>query len=150
MNIEEILASMDEVLDKAVAVPFSGRKSLIDVETMNDLVNEIRLNLPREISQARDVVNERKSLVNDANTEADKIIKRAEERAKQLVSAQEITRMAQAKAQEIMIAAQQKSNELRNATNDYIENMLNKNEELLSRNISEIRKARTAYKNSGK
>jgi len=149
MGIEEILAMMDDVLDKAVAVPFS-RKSLIDVEKMNNLIHEVRMNLPREIESARGVVSERKQLLTEANREADKIIKRAEERAKQMISAQEITRLAQARAEEIMLNAQQKSKELRHTTNDYVDNILAKSEELSARNLAEAKKARAALRSAGK
>ncbi|MCL2634826.1 MAG: ATPase [Oscillospiraceae bacterium] len=150
MSIEEILEMMDETLDKALAVPFSRSKSLIDVEKMSDLVNEIRINIPKEIEQARGLVSERKVIINEAKSEADTILKKAEDRAKQMVSQQEITRLAQARAEEIMINAQQKSKELRNTTNDYVDNMLGKAEELLSRNLSDIKKARLALKSTGK
>ena len=149
MNIEDILAMMDDVLDKAVAVPFS-RKSLIDVEKMNDLINDVRMNLPREIESARGVVQERKQLITEANREADKIIKRAEERAKQMISAQEITRLAQARAEEIMLNAQQKSKELRHTTNDYVDNMLEKTEGMFSRNLADVKKARAALRSANK
>jgi len=149
MDIVDILAMMDEVLDKAVAVPFS-RKSLIDVEKMNALIHEVRLNMPKEFEEARNVVNERKQLVADANREADKIVKRAEERARQMVSAQEITRLTHAKAEEIMRNAQQKSHELRHTTNDYVDNMLGKTEEMFARNIADVKKARAAMRNAGK
>ncbi|MDR0222845.1 MAG: ATPase [Oscillospiraceae bacterium] len=150
MSIEEILEMMDETLDKAVAVPFSGKKSLIDVEKMHELVYEIRSNMPKEIEQARNLVGERKIIMNEARSEADAIIKKAEERAKSLVSHQEITRLAQSRAEEIMINAQQKSKELRHTTNDYVDNMLGKAEELLSRNLADIKKARMALKSTGK
>jgi vacuolar-type H+-ATPase subunit H len=146
MNMDEILDMMDEVLDKSVAVPFSRGKCFIDVEKMNNLINELRLNLPREIKQAQGVVSERKKLISDANSEADEIIKRAEMRAKQMVSAQEITRMAQARAQEIMETAQQKSKDMRHTTTDYVDNMLGRAEELFGKNLAEVKKARQALK----
>lgn len=149
-SIEEILEMMDEALDKAVAVPFSGKKSLIDVEKMHELVYEIRSNMPKEIEQARNLVSDRKLIISEARSDADAIVKKAEDRARVLVSQQEITRLAQARAEEIMINAQQKSKELRHTTNDYVDNMLSTAEELLSRNLSDIKKARLALKSTGK
>jgi vacuolar-type H+-ATPase subunit H len=150
MNIEDILSMMDDVLDKSVAVPFSRGKSFIDVDKMNNLIHEIRMNLPKEVEQARGVVSERKTLISEANREADEIIKRAEARAKQLVSSQEITRMAQARAQEIMETAQQKSKNMLHTSNDYVDNMLSRAEELFGRNLAEVKKARAALKSGGK
>ncbi|MCL1904406.1 MAG: ATPase [Oscillospiraceae bacterium] len=150
MNIEEILSMMDDVLDKAVAVPFSGKKSLIDVEIMNNLIHETRMSLPREIEEAREVVATRKKLVNEAKAEAEKIIQRAEELARKMVASQEIVRLAQSRAEEIMVNAQNKSKELHNTTKDYVDNMLAKTEELNKRNYEDVKKARMALKGVGK
>jgi F0F1-type ATP synthase membrane subunit b/b' len=146
MNVDEILETIEEMLDKAVQVPFSGKKCLVDVEKLREWIDEIRLNLPSEIKQARNLVNDRKIILNDAKAEADSIIKKAEEKARNLVSQQEITRQAQEKANEIMANAQTKSKELRNTTNDYVDNMLSNLEELLSKDLIEIKKARSALK----
>ena len=79
MSIDEILEMMDDMLDKAVNVPFSNKKSLIDVDKMRELIDEIRLNMPREIKQAHDLVNDRKSIINNAKNEAASIVARAEQ-----------------------------------------------------------------------
>ncbi|MCL2036858.1 MAG: ATPase [Oscillospiraceae bacterium] len=150
MSIEEILDMMDEALEKAVAVPFSRGRSFIDVDKMSNLVQEIRMNLPREIDQAKNVVSERKALINQANKESDEIIKRAGEQAKRMVENQEITRLARARAQEIMDTAQRKSKELRHTTNVYIDDMLAKQEELFGHNFAEVKKARVALKSSAR
>ena len=148
MSIEEILEMMDDMLDKAVNVPFSNKKSLIDVEKMREFIDEIRLNMPREIKQARDLVNDRKMILNDAKNEAAQIVARAEQRASALVSQQEIVRQATQKANEINAAAQAQTKELRDMTNKYVDNMLTKVEELLSNDIIDVKKARSALKNT--
>ncbi|MGN0597345.1 MAG: ATPase, partial [Ruminiclostridium sp.] len=77
-------------------------------------------------------------------------IRRAEERAATLVSQQEISRQAQAKATEILTTAQQKSKVLRSTTNEYVESMLGRIEELLSNDLADVKKAKAAIKNSNK
>ncbi|MBQ9484105.1 MAG: ATPase [Ruminiclostridium sp.] len=148
MSIDEILELMDDMLDKAVNVPFSNKKSLIDVDKMRELIDEIRLNMPREIKQAHDLVNDRKAILNNAKNEAAAIVQRAEQRASALVAQQEIVRQATAKANEINAAAQEQTKELRDMTNKYVDNMLTKVEELLSNDIIDVKKARSALKNT--
>ncbi len=148
MSIDETLEMMDEMLDKAVNVPLTNKKSLIDVEKMRELIEEIRLNMPKEIKQARDLVNDRKTILNDAKNEASAIVARAEQRAAALVSQQEIVRHATARANEINAAAQEQTKELRDMTNKYVDNMLTKIEELLQNDIIDIKKARSALKNT--
>ncbi|MCL2109257.1 MAG: ATPase [Oscillospiraceae bacterium] len=146
LSIEEILEIMDDTLDKAMQVPFSNKKSLVEVDKIRDLVEEVRLSLPNEIKQAKKLVHDRKSIVEEAKREADGIIKRAEDRAKQLVSGQEITRQAQQRANEIMTSAQQKSNQLRNSTNEYVDGKLSEIEELLTHNLVNLKKAKQALR----
>ncbi|MCR4780976.1 MAG: ATPase [Ruminiclostridium sp.] len=146
MSIDETLEMMEDMLDKAVNVPFTNKKSLIDVEKMRELVEDIRLNTPREIKEARNLVNDRKTILNDAKNEASQIVARAEQRAAALVSQQEIVRQATQKANEINAAAQEQTKELRDMTNKYVDNMLTKVEELLSNDIIDVRKARSALK----
>ncbi len=148
MGIDEILEMMDDMLDKAVNVPFSNKKSLIEVDKMRELIDEIRINMPKEVKQARDLVNDRKLILNEAKNEAANIVSKAEQRAAMLVSQQEIVRQATAKANEINASVQGQTKELRDMTNKYVDNMLNKVEELLSNDLIDVRKARGALKNT--
>lgn len=146
MNIDDALEAMDDILDKSMQVPFSGKKGLVDVDSLRELIEDIRLNMPTEINQAKKLVSDRKIIISDAKQEADRIIKKAEERAGRLVSQQEITRQASEKANEIILNAQTKYNELRTSTNEYLDNMLTRVEELLTKDIVDVKKAKAALK----
>lgn len=148
MSIDEILEMMDDMLDKAVNVPFTSKKSLVEVDKMRELIDEVRINMPKEIKQARDLVNDRKTILNDAKNEAANIISRAEQRAAMMVSQQEIVRQANARANELNATAQTQTKELRDATNKYVDNMLGKVEELLSNDLIDVKKARTFLKST--
>lgn len=150
MSIDEILDAMDEVLDNAKQIPFTGGKSTVDVNEFRDYINQVRLNLPGEIKQAQALVNDRKIIINDARAEADSIIRKAEEKAKEMVSEEVITKQAQRRAHEILTLAQSKEKEIRNMTNDYVENMLSRVDELLSSNLTDVRKTRSALSKGGK
>lgn len=146
MTIEEILEMIDDTLDKSMQVPFSGKKGLIEVDKMRELVGEIRLCLPNEIRQAKKLVADRKVIINEAKAEADGIIKKAEERAASMTSHQEITRLAQQRAQEIMTEAQTRSKELRSSANDYVDKALSEVEELLTKDLADIKRVKSALK----
>ncbi len=150
MSIDEILDAMDEVLDNAKQIPFTGGKSTVDVNEFRDYISQVRLNLPGEIRQAQALVNDRKVIINDARAEADSIIRKAEEKAKQMVSEEVITKQAQQRAHDILTSAQTKAKEIRTATNDYVESMLSRVDELLADNLSDVRKTRASLNKSGK
>ena len=146
MIIDDILDMMDDLLDNAASMPFSVKKSIVDGDQMRDYINEIRLNLPQEIRQAKLIVRDRQSIISDANKEADNIIRRAEERAKVIVSNDEITKAAKARATEIVNQAQGKARDIKNAANKYIDDILVKTEECLQANLADVRKTRQAVK----
>lgn len=150
MNIDDTLEAMDEILDKAMQVPFSGKKGLIDVGMMRSLIEDIRMSMPDEIKQAQNLVNDRKIIISDAKNEAERIIKKAEEKAEKMVSQEEITRQANERANEIIHDAQTKYNEFRTSTNEYVDSMLTRVEELLTKDVAEVKKARSVLKSEKK
>lgn len=150
MTIDEILEMMDDLLDKSVSVPFSNKKSMVDVELMREYIDGIRYNLPTEIKKAKEMVYDRSQIITDAKSEAESIIKRAEERAKILVSGEEIVKLAKERANEIVTNAQTADREIRLAMGERMDEMLNNTESELAKNLSEIKKLRVAIKASAK
>lgn len=143
MNVDELLNVMTEMLDESTSLPFAGGKRVVDVDRMQDIIDEIRRNLPSEIRQAKSIVNDRADIVAGAKSEAETLVKRAEERARILVGEQEIVKAAQQRANEIVSTAQGQSREMRTTVTDYCEKMLRTTEEQLVRSASEVKTVRT-------
>lgn len=148
MTIETILDTIDEMLEKSWGVPLSGGKCVVDAEKIRDLIDEIRINLPSDLKQAKAVVADRNNILLAARNEAEGIIKRAEERAKVLVSEEEIVRVANEKATETLNLAQTKSKEMRQAAFDFSEDMLQKIEKAATECLGSIKETRQALKNT--
>ena len=148
MTIETILDNIDEILEKSWGVPLSGGKCVVDAEKIRDLIDEVRLNLPSDLKQAKAVVADRNKIILDARNEAESIIKRAEERAKVLVSEEEVVRVANEKATETLNLAQTKSKEMRQAAFDFSEDMLQKIEKAATECLGNIKETRQALKNT--
>lgn len=148
MIIDEILDMMDDLLDEAASVPFSAKKSIIDSDKMRNCINDLRLNLPDEIRNAKNIVRDRQEIVGDANKEAEQIVRRAEERAKMIISNDEITKAAKQHGIEILNQAQSKAKEIKNAANKYIDDILLQSEECLQANLADVRKTRQAVRNT--
>ncbi len=144
MNLEDLLVQLDEVLDDGLKFP--GKKTLVDTEKVRAIIDDINLNIPGEIRQARGIVEDRADIITAAKREADGIIKNAEERAKVLVSQQEIVKLSQEKATEIIASAQNKSREMRKAAQDFVDDLMRRADESITSNLGEIRKTRAALK----
>ena len=144
MTVEELLEQFDEVLDSGVKIP--GKKTIVDIEQIRAVIDDIRLNIPSEIKQARGIVADRAEIITNAKREADGIINAAEERAKAMVAQEEITKLAQAKASEIIANAQAKSREMKKAAQDFVDDIMRRADEGLTANLGEVRKTRAALK----
>lgn len=150
MSIDELLYEMEETLEEAFNLPFTGGKRMVDVDKVRDLIDDIRLNLPTEIKQARAIVQDRTDIVESAKRESENIVKRAEDRARVLVSESEIVRASQQRAAEILSSAQQQSREMRNTVTEYCENLLKQTEESLVKNATELKTVRVNLRQTAK
>ena len=144
MTLDELLEQFDEVLDSGIKIP--GKKTVVDIEKLRAVVDDIRLNIPGEIKQARGIVADRADIITTAKREADGIIRNAEERAKAMVAQEEIVKLAQEKATEIIANAQAKSRDMRKAAQDFVDTIMRNADEGLTANLGEIRKTRAALK----
>lgn len=148
MNIEEILDMLDELLDRAWSVPLTGGRCVVDAEKVRDLIDDVRLNMPGEVKQAKAIVADRAEIISVAKKEAESIVQKAEDRARALLNQEEILKQATAKANEIVAQAQAKSREMRNASQDFTDNVLKQTEETLAQSLTEVKATRQALRNA--
>ncbi len=127
-------------------MPLTNGKCIVDREKVKDIIQDIRLNMPNEIRQAKMVVADRNEILLKAQREANDIIRNAEEKAKKIASQEEIVKIANHKANEIMSAAQTRTSEIRQATLEYTANMLEGMEEMLAKTLLEVKQNRQQIK----
>lgn len=141
MTVEDILDQLDEMVEKSFLVPLSGGKCFVDSGKIQELIDDIRLNLPQELRQARAIVSDRGDIIATARREAESIIRTAEERARVLVGQEEIVKQAQQKANDMLGQAQLKAREMRKAASDYIDDLMKRADDALTANLSHVREA---------
>ena len=145
MEVLDILEALEDLVEKSMNVPLSGR-CMVDREEILEIVKEIRLKLPDEIKQAKWVKEERQRILNEAQLEAEKIVKATEDEVKLLVEENEITRKAYAQASEILETTHKNAKEIRLGTRDYADGVLNKVTEILRDTIDVIESNRGELK----
>ncbi|HIY09348.1 MAG TPA: ATPase [Firmicutes bacterium] len=150
MTIDEILDMMDDMLDRAWNLPLTGGRSVLDAEKLREMIDDIRLNLPGEIKQAKIIVADRAEIMSTAKKDAENIVRKAEERARALVAQEEVVKEAQAKATELVSSAQTKAREIRQAAQEFSDNVLRETEEALVKSLSEVKSTRQAVRAAGK
>lgn len=145
MEILSVLETLEDLVEKSISVPFSG-KCLVDKEEILEIVKEVRLKLPDDIKQAKWVKEERQRILMEAQKEANNMLKDAEGKIASLVDEHEITKKAYEQANEIVTGAQKNAREIRLGTKDYADSVLNKVEEILNDTIEVIKMDRQELK----
>lgn len=111
-TIDVLLNNLDEVIENSMSLPLSGGRCIVDAERIREIIDDIRLQMPNEIKQAKAVVSDRNEILSMAKREAEGLIRKAEERAKALVEQDTIVRQANSKALAMLNEANQKASEI--------------------------------------
>ena len=150
MKVDDLILQLQDLVNDAKSMPFSGGKVLVNSDDVYDIIDQIQDAMPAEVRQAKNIVADRKQIISEANRESENIIRAAEERRKAMINQSEIVREAQARAREIVEDAKQKSADIRKATNVYVDNIMKCAEESLSTQLGEIKKTRADITSSQK
>ena len=150
MKVDDLILQLQDVINDAKSMPFSGGKVMVSSDEIYDIIDQIQDAMPAEVRQAKNIVADRKQILAEANRESENIIRAAEERKKAMLNQNEIVREAQAKAKEIVDDAKQKSAEIRKAANVYVDSIIRRTEESISTQLDEIKKTRANILNSQK
>lgn len=140
-----LINELEDIIDKGVAVPFTGR-CLLDKEELLEILQEIRLKLPTDLEQAKWIKAERQNIINDANKEAEEIIKTANDKLIAMVDENEITKKATAAATEIMEQANMEANAAKNSTYQYADYLLENVETVVVKTIRDLEQCITIVK----
>ena len=88
MNIESLLDQIEDILDAGSKALLSGKVS-VDAAAIRTAIEDIRLNLPTEITQARAIVADRNNILIKAKDEAVNAVTGAQEKSRALISTAE-------------------------------------------------------------
>lgn len=137
MDALELIDELEDLIDKGVSVPFTGR-CLLDKEELMDLIQEIKLKLPDDLNQAKWIKNERQNIIDDAKAESDKIIKEANDKLISMIDENEITKSAKEQANHIMEKVQSDAKALKIESYKYTDSLLESVEKVVTDAINEL------------
>ena len=122
--------------------PVFGKNNLrqVDIAAAFDIMDEIRDLFPAEFSQARQIVRERQSLLDDAEVEANRMIEDARSQAITIASEQEIVRISQQQADTILADARELERQTR--AEDYADEVFGHIEQSLDTLLNNTRRCR--------
>lgn len=153
MRVLILLNELEDKMESASTVPLTG-KTIIDRDDILDILNEIRLQLPDEIKQAKWIKEERGKILNDAQEEAKRVVQNAQNESQMimsdaksqvdvLVDQHEITRLAKEKGESIINEAIDKADEIKAGSYYYADEVL----ENLQKNLHKMMETVTDNRN---
>ncbi len=155
-KIEQIITEIEEYIDTCKFQPLSNTKLIVNKDTMEELLSELRLKIPEEIKKYQKIINNREMILNDAKQKAESMIAEATAQTNELVSEHEIMQQAYIQANAIVQQAQEQAQMiLDNATNDannirmgamqYTDDMLANLENIISYSVKNSVEKHEAY-----
>lgn len=112
VDIQQELNKLEEIILGSPRVPFSGR-TLVDEDALLDQLDAVRLNLPPAFRQAVQVLQQRDSLLAEADRYAQDLIQAAEAQAAQILDEMGIVQQAEQIARQLQAQAQADCDQLR-------------------------------------
>ena len=144
-DVLELIEMLYTMVTEAWGVPLGNEKCIVERDKVLNLLDEIKAQLPGELSEARRLVNARDEYIGSAKREAESIRKTAQERARELVEEQEIVRAAKTRSNEVLAAAEKRTRELYRVANEYVDDALRRTEEAVNAALSEVRQSRANF-----
>lgn len=141
MEILQIIDLLEDKVEQAKSIPLLNR-ALVDKEELLAAIEELRINLPDDMKQARLIKDDRKRIIAEAQADADEIINNAKARTEKMVEEHEITKKAYEHANQIVAAAQKNARELRIGARQYVDSLFADTDAKLTKAQTIIRKAR--------
>ncbi len=132
IDIDYLIEQLEDLRDQGVQVPFTNLV-MIDQEKFLRLINQLRISVPREVQEARQITQERDRIIAQAQERAQNIIALAEQQAAELVSDHAIAQRAASREQELLEEARREAESIRAEADAYALQVLEELQEQLER-----------------
>lgn len=114
------LQELEEIILDSPRVPLT-RRTLVDEDKLLDHLDQVRVNLPEVFQRAAQILQDRETILAQAQEYAQEIIRAGEQRAAQIADEVKIVQQAELEAQQIRQAVQEECTAARQRTSAEIE-----------------------------
>lgn len=142
MDVLVLIDRLEELVEDARSFPGFGNTAMVDRDAAFDLIDQMRQSIPEELKQARWIVKERQSMLDEARSESDRIVQQAREEAEKLVSEQEVLKQAEKQGADIIEDSRRREREIRLGAEDYADDVLGNLEDNLGRLLGAVQRGR--------
>ena len=134
-SILELMDEIEDYIDGCRYKLFSNTEIIVNKESIDELLHELRARTPDEISRYQRMLQNKEAIIADARAKADALIKEATVQTNQLVNeheimqvayqrSSEIVNLATNQAQEVLDNAVTEANEVRMSAAQYMDDVL--------------------------
>lgn len=135
------IAAMTAMVESARSVPMSSNCMINRAELLSAL-EELRNELPGQLQQAQQILDQREQVILSAHGDAQRILVQAQTEKQNMVSNTEITLAAEQQAAGIVDAATAETQRLRDEVESYVDTSLANFEQLLQRTLETVKRGR--------
>ena len=108
MDMLEHINKLEDLVAQAKRVPITGR-AMIDADRLIELIDQMRLAVPRNVQEAEEVLDRREQIINQTMLDARRVRASAQTEARTLVDESELTRSAKKRADEIVAEGEERA-----------------------------------------
>jgi len=111
VDILHLIDRLEELVGEARKLPVGGG-AVISRQRLLDLIDRMRVAVPKEVYEAREIMEKRDEVLADAGGEASRLIARAQEEVETRLKKTEVVKAAEERARQILAQAQARMEEL--------------------------------------
>ncbi len=116
-KIEQLIDEIEEFIEGCKFKALSNTQIIVDKEQIEELLRELRMKTPEEITRYQKIISNKEAILNDAREKAATLISEATVHTNELINEHEIMQQAYAQANEVVtLATNQAQDILDNAT----------------------------------
>ncbi|GMB10446.1 MAG: hypothetical protein NkDv07_0259 [Candidatus Improbicoccus devescovinae] len=141
MDMEKIIDEIEDLLEIAWKFPFIRDKAIVNVSRLHHALQNLRRVIPSEVINAKNIVNNRDRVIQDAKIQCDKTFKDVEKKIQLITSESEIVKSSKREAKKIITEAVNKSEFVKNECHNYVKKVFEEAENLVSQNLEYIKKS---------
>jgi hypothetical protein len=140
-NVKSILDIIEDLVLNSPKIPIFN-KLIIDEDKLFSLLDSLRQQLPKEMNEARSIVQNRDKILLEANNRAKEMISNAETRAKVLVSNNEIVKKSLLEAESLKYEVNRELEKNQEEADKYADQVLEHLEGRITNALSVIKNGR--------
>ena len=118
IDILEFADRMEALASAGWHIPFTVRTA-IDENAFFEILDEMRVAVPQEIKQARELVQRKEEVLAEATAQAGRVVEEAKQKASRLLDEDEISAAARVQAETIKAQVQRELDQIRRGADDY-------------------------------